>query len=226
MRAEFGWVSDGFGLGYGEGDELTHFVYLEPKGERGPYRVSHLIYQNADQLLELLGLLKSLEDQVYGVQLMEPPEIQLQALLERAFRNRSLAAKGKFGAEHEAFAWWQLRVLDLPACVAAFKGRGPALRFALQVQDPLLPMLDDQARWQGAGGDYVVEFGAQSSARAGKQSSLPQLRCSVNAFSRMLWGVARASSLAITDEFDAPPELLSALDDMLQLTPPRPGWEF
>ena len=226
MRAEFGWVEDGFGLGYGEGDELSHFVYLAPKGERGPYKVSHLIYQNPQQLRELLGLLKSLEDQVYAVEMIEPPEVQLQALLDRPFRNRSLAARGKFDTQHEAFAWWQLRVLDVPACVGAFAGRGPAERFQLIVRDPVEPMLEDAACWQGVAGEYVVELGEISSAVRGGQAGLPTLTCSVNAFSRLLWGVAKASSLAITDDFSAPLELLAALDEVLNLPPPRPGWDF
>jgi predicted acetyltransferase len=226
MRAEFGWVEEGFGLGFGEGDELSHFVYLAAKGERGPYKVSHLIYQNAQQLRELLGLLKSLEDQVYAVEMIEPPEIQLQVMLERPFRNRALAAKGRFDAQHEAFAWWQLRILDVAACVAAYVGRDPSVRFQLQLRDPLLPMLDDAARWRGVEGDYVVELGVRSSAVAGTEPGLSTLSCSVNAFSRLLWGVAKASSLAVSDDLTAPDELLTALDDVLNLAPPRPGWDF
>jgi len=226
QRAEFGWVENGFGLGYGNGEELTHFVYFEPKDERGPYTVTHLIYQNPAQLLELLGLVKSFEDQVYAVSIIEPPEIQLQALLERPFRNRALAAKGRFDAAHQAFAWWQLRVLDVSACVAAFSGHAPALTFQLQLSDPVQPLLEDDGRWQGAGGDYVVKLGGESSALPGSDAALPLLKCSVNAFTRLLWGVAPASSLSVTDEFDAPGDLLAALDQMIHLSPPHPGWDF
>lgn len=226
QRAEFGWVENGFGLGYGPGDELTHFVYLEPKQERGPYTVTHLIYQNSAQLLELLGLVKSLEDQVYAVAIIEPPEIQLQALLDRPFRNRALAAKGRFDTTHQAFAWWQLRVLDVAACVAAFRGRGPSVRFQLVLADPVQPLLEDAKRWQGVAGDYVVELGEASSALAGTAAGLPRLQCSVNAFSRLMWGVAPASSLAVTDDFDAPDDLLAALDEIIHLPPPHPGWDF
>ncbi len=226
QRAEFGWVENGFGLGYGEGETLTHFVYFEPKDERGPYTVTHLIYQNAEQLLELLGLVKSLEDQVYAVTLIEPPEIQLQALLERPFRNRALAAKGRFDAAHQAFAWWQFRMLDVSACVGAFVGLASRLQFRLRLTDPLESLLQEADRWQGVGGDYVVELGETSSAIAGSDTELPVLQCSVNAFTRLLWGVAPASSLAITDELQAPPDLLDALDNMIHLSPPHPGWDF
>ena len=46
-----------FGLGYFDGDTITHHMWLVPRGERGPYRVSWMAYQNTDQLLELLAIL-------------------------------------------------------------------------------------------------------------------------------------------------------------------------
>ena len=75
-------------------------------------------YSNGEQLLELLALLKSLADQIYSIKLREPPEIQLQSMLKRPFREQAIAEKGKYYAEQNTYAWYQLRILDLPACVA------------------------------------------------------------------------------------------------------------
>ena len=47
--------------------------------------VEWLGYENGEQLIELLALLKSLSDQLYSVKMMEPPEIQLQSLLQGRF---------------------------------------------------------------------------------------------------------------------------------------------
>jgi hypothetical protein len=41
-----------------------------------------------------------------------------------------------------------------------------------------------------------------------------------------MWGVAKASSLVITDDFAAPESLISALDRALHLPTPHTGWEF
>jgi hypothetical protein len=226
MQTEMNWTTDGFGLGYGDGGQLTHFLWLSGKGEHGPYTVTTMAYQNTDQLLELLGLLKSLGDQVYSVKMLQPPEIQLQDLLARPFRNRSLTSGSKHAAAQASFAWWQLRILDLPVCVAAYQGHSAPLRFQLEVDDPLEALLDEGSDWRGVSGSYIVEIGPASHAAKGQEAGLPVLSCSVNAFTRLLWGVAKASSLAVTDSFSAPVDLLSALDRAIMLPVPHTGWDF
>ena len=226
MRAELAWAEKGFGLGYGSDDELTHFVWLSAAEERGPYDVKFMAYQNTDQLLQLLALLKSFADQVYSLRIIEPPEVQLQSLLNRPFRNQVLTRKSQHAAEHYAFAWWQLRVLDVPACVQAYRGVDTPVRFQLEVTDPVEELLHGQGSWHGVGGEYVVVLGETSSAEPGVDKSLPRLRCSVNALTRMLWGVAKPASLAVTDDLSAQPELLDAIGRVLQLPTPHPGWDF
>ena len=226
VRAEFGWSENGFGLGYGETDKLTHFVWLRGPAEHGPYTVTHMAYQNAAQLLELLGLLKSLGDQVYSVRMMEPPEIQLQSLLSRPFRSQSLTKNSKHEAEHRSFAWWQLRMLDVSACVAAFSADNQVVNFQLELSDPLCELLPEEDSWRGVAGQYKVQISRVSSAVPGEDAALPHLSCSVNAFTRLMWGVAKASSLAITDDFSAPESLIGALDRALHLPTPHTGWEF
>lgn len=230
MQTEMNWTTNGFGLGYSDGEggveQLTHFLWLSGKGEHGPYTVTTMAYQNTDQLLELLGLLKSLGDQVYSVKMLQPPEIQLQDLLARPFRNRSLTAGSKHEATQRSFAWWQLRILNLPRCVAAYHGHSTPLRFQLEVDDPLETLLDEGSGWRGVGGSYIVVIGPQSHAEQGREPDLPVLTCSVNAFTRLLWGIAKASSLAVTDSFSAPVELLTALDRAVMLPTPHTGWDF
>lgn len=226
MQAELAMSKQAFGLGYYDGDELTHFLWLDEKGERGPYTVQMIAYRNSDQLIELLGLLKSLSDQVYSVRMMEPPEIQLQSLLTRPFRNSTLTKSSKHEAAHHSFAWWQLRVLDVAACVSAFCGHAGNVQFQLDVTDPLEELLPDDGAWRGVAGRYLVELGESSKAEPGTDGSLPVLSCSVNALTRMLWGVASPSSLAITDAFEAQDSLLADLDRVLHLPTPHTGMDF
>ena len=90
MKAELAWTENGFGLGYYDGKDLSHFFWCEAKGENGPYQIVGMAYRNGDELLELLALIKAFGDQVSSVQLMEPPEVQLQSLLKQPFETAEL----------------------------------------------------------------------------------------------------------------------------------------
>lgn len=227
FRAELGFDAKGFGLGYRDDlNQVSHFIWLVPEGERGPYRVKYYAYRNVDQLVQLLGLLKSLADQVYSVTMMEPPEIQLQSLLSRPMRHMQLTKGGTHEQKIRTLAWWQLRALDVATCVSAVSDCAEEISFNLVLTDPITSHLAADSVWQGVGGDYCVKFGSRSSAESGSAQGLEQLVCSVNAFSRLLWGVASASSLAITDQFSAPATLLQSLDRALQIPAPKLGWDF
>ena len=226
-RLDMAWSPNGFGLGYEENGALTHCLWLfAEEVEHGPYTVQLLAYQTPQQLLELLALLKSLGDQVSLVIMREPGEIQLQSLLRQPFRHRRNTRKGEFAAVQQSAAWWQLRMLDVPACVARRRWPGPPVRFNLSLTDPLAPLLDDAA-WRGCGGSYQVTVAAESAAEPGHAAGLPTLFASVNAFSRLWWGVAPASSLAITDALRSDgADLLSQLDEALRLPAPHTGGDF
>ena len=226
MRAELGLRSDGFGLGYFDQDELTHFVWLTGTDEHGPYQVKWIGYRSAEQLVQLLGLLKSLADQIYSVRMVEPPHIQLQSLLQRPFRNRVISRGSTHGAGHRAFCWWQLRMLDVARCVSAVTLNLGECQFQLDLHDPLASVLSEDSGWQGVAGSYLVTLGAKSSAVPGESAELPRIECSVNAFTRLLFAAAPASSLAITDGLQAPAALLAILDDLVHWQAPKPGWEF
>ena len=229
MQAELIWRPNGFGFGYGEGGVLTHCVWLaiaDGAVNRGPYSVQMLAYQTPEQLLELLAVLKSLADQITLIEMSEPYEIQLQTLLRQPFRNRRLTKNSDFAAEHSAEAWWQLRVLNVAGCVARRRWSGEAVRFNLALTDPLAAFLPD-GPWRGCQGDYCITIAENSVAEPGRSPGLPSLRASVNAFSRLWFGVAPASSLAIADDLQADdPALLRCLDEALHLPSPQVGWDF
>jgi hypothetical protein len=148
-------------------------------------------------------------------------------LLREPFRNRRNTRLSAHSNEHRAFAWCQLRLLSLEP-LARFHAPGRALRFNLQLEDPVAELLADQPedRWRGLNGDYVLELAEASSVTPGSEADLPTLRASVNAFTRLFFGVAPATTLAVTDDLSGPAELLHALDEVLRLPKPSFGWDF
>jgi len=227
-RSDMAWTTGGFGLGYADGaGELTHHLWCSGKDEHGPYRIDWMAWHTRDEFLELLALVRALGDQVRLIRMREPQGIQLQDLIVQPFRYYQLTEKGKYEHKAEAFAYWQMRVNDVPACLARTRlPAGRDLRFNLKLDDPIARALDEKAPWRGCGGDYVVTLGRESGATPGRDKGLPTLACSVNAFTRMWLGAAPASGLGITDTLAAPPDLIAALDWALLLPMPRPDWDF
>jgi GNAT superfamily N-acetyltransferase len=231
MRAaELAWMKPGFGLGYrDDAGTLTHFLWCRTKGENGPYTVTAWAWQDDQQLRELLGLLRSFGDQVRTVRVEEPAELQLEVLVTQP--NQQLIARR--GGEHEsgtiADAWWQARILDVPACVAALRTAGPTVAFDLELTDPATrwTALRPQG-WQGVAGHWRVTLGPNgSTAEPGlPRDGVPGLRCSVNAFTRLWLGVRPPTTLATTDDLVATPGLLADLDAALRLPRPHPGMDF
>ena len=225
MKADLAWAENGFGLGYYDGEELSHFFWCEAKGENGPYEIVGMAYRDGEELLELLALIKAFGDQVSSVLLMEPPEVQFQSLLKQPFRNRRNTKASKYENVQRSIAWWQLRILNVPACVAKRHWHGPEVRFNLSLTDPVEPFLEDE-NWRGVGGDYVVNFAETSQAAPGTESGLPTLCASVNAFSRILFGIVSASSSTLTDGSTAPNDLLKVLDAALVSPSAKLTWDF
>ena len=228
IQAEALYQKKPFGLGYFDGpsDELTHFIWGEMQGEEhGPYRITARAYQSSEQLLELLALMKSLSDQVSSFILQEFGDFQFQDLLAAPFRTARNLEGGDHAQRLTAYAAWQLRILDLPACLAACRTPAP-LTFNLTLTDPLSQLLAAADGWQGLAGNYTVTLGPKSSVKPGHTKSLPLLQASVGAFSRMWLGVRPASHLAVSDDLQASEELLQQLDQTLRLPVPEFGWEF
>ncbi len=228
VEAELGWSENGFGLGYFDGPnaELTHFFWASAKGEQGPYTIDMLAFQNGEQFLELLALLKTLGDQVRMVKMHEPAGIQMQDFLAQPFRFRQLTEKSNYVNVNKATSYWQLRICDLAGCLKQTHLAGKPVRFNLNLRDPIADLLDDDAPWRGIGADYVVTLGAESDAKLGQDFSLPTLTASVGAFSRLWMGALPATGLAISDELEGPTELLADLERLLRLPEPKSDWDF
>lgn len=228
-KMELNYRDTSFGLGYydDKGEKLTHHIYVNPENvEKGPYWVRWLSYNTKKEFLELMAILKSLGDQVRLVGIREPQGIQLQDLLKKPFQYRTITRKSDYENKMTATAYWQMRILDLKKCMNKTHLSGETLKFNLELHDPVEDILDDDAPWHGISGHYVIELGSPSEAVEGKRRSLPTMKATVNAFSRMWLGVQPASGLHLTDDLDAPVELLKKLDDKLRLPEPHPDWDF
>lgn len=228
VHAEMGWTNDALGLGYrNDAGQLTHFIWGENKGEHGPLTINALAYQNAEQLLELLAMLKGLGDQIYSVSILEPSHLQMQDLINSPFRRQTTTE----GSEHEegnyAEAFWQIRINDLESVLAKthLPGR-PELCFNLELADPISEFLGEESAWQGIGGDYTIILGQNCSATAGRQSGLPLLKASVGGFSRLWLGCASATAISLAGELEGDHELLESIERSLCLPLPKTGWEF
>jgi GNAT superfamily N-acetyltransferase len=226
---ELRYPEGAFGLGYYDGgdDTPTHHLWCRPDNvEHGPYFVPWMAYRTGEQFLELMALLKSLGDQVRLVGMREPPDIQLQDLLDRPLRHQALTERSRYQNRASALAFWQVRICDLGECLARTRLRHGEARFNLKLTDPVGDLLEGSTGWRGVAGDYVVSLGSSSGAGEGSDPSLPTLSASVNAFSRLWLGVRPATGLAITDDLSGPPNLLEALDWVLRLPDPKPDWDF
>ncbi len=228
-RSDLRAAKNGFGFAYydGPGGTLSHCLWGSTQNVgRGPYHIHWMAYRTGEQFLELMALLKSLGDQVRLVSMAEPPGIQMQSLMALPFRQRQLTEKGPFETGIRAMAWWQMRICDLPGCLARTHLTAGPLRFNLRLSDPIERYLPADAPWRGVAGHYVVELGPSSGAERGADPSLPTLTATVNAFTRLWIGVGPATGLAVTDELAGPPELLEALDRVLNLPVPLPDWRY
>ena len=228
-RAEMLWATNGFGLGYADGPngEITHHIWFSTKAmEFGPLDAWWYSYETTEQFLELMALLGHLGDNVQLVKMREPVDIQIQDLIHQPFRRRRITEKSDYQNQMRATAYWQMRICDVEACLAATELQGEPVRFNLELTDPIAAILDEDAAWRGVGGDYVVTLGSESSAVKGVDAGLPTLTATVNAFTRLWLGVRPATGLAATDDLSGSDGLLSELDRIVRLPTPKPDWDF
>lgn len=228
-QAEMLWNEKGFGLGYCDGPtgELTHHLWCSVKDmEYGPYTIEWMSFQTRDQFLELMALIRSWGDQVRLVRMREPQGTQLQDMVEQPLRQRHVSEKSEFESRIEAIAYWQMRMCDLPGCLERTHLPSDEVRFNLTLSDPIKRLLNDDTPWHGIAGHYVVTLGPSSGAEPGREASLPTLKASVGAFTRMWLGVRPATGLAVTDRISGPQELLEKFDCALRLPDPKPDWEY
>ncbi len=228
LCGELAGVENLVALGYFDGADgsLSHFIVGHAKAGRGPYHINYYGYQNTDQLFDLLALINALGDQVWSFVMEEPPEIQIQDLLQQPYRNRDISEGSKHSGLHRTYAYWQARILNLEQCLAKTHLDAEDVTFNLCLTDPIAEYLDAAHSWRGVAGDYVVTLGEVSTLRPGQAAKLPTLHASVGAFTRLWLGVRNASSLALTDSLRGDADLLLALDRALRLPRPHFGWDF
>lgn len=217
-------------FGYGFRDEatgeLTHYMWCRATDRgMGPYQAT-LVYSVFDQLLELLGVIKSLGDQVRLFRVFEPPGIQFQDLISRPFLRVSMSKDSQFQTGIRCFAASQVRICDLAACIRATRIESSPVSFNLQLEDPIAEYLGDYRGWRGVAGSYTITFGPESTVQSGHAPGCHTLTASVGAFTRLWLNVQNASSLAVTDRLDAPARLLQSLDRALNFSRPTWDWRF
>ena len=176
-------------------------------------------------------MLHSMADQIHIVRMVEPPWLPLWDLLRRPWRRRALSIDSKHEAFVRGIPWWQVRMCDLDACMAAVRlPLDEDLRFNLELHDPIAEHLTDATKqqWGGLTGAYVLRLGRESAVEAhAPDADLPTLRASVNSFSRLWLGALSATGLAITSAaFDAPEALIRDLDRAWRLPRPWLAWDI
>lgn len=219
---------ESFGLGYfdNNGQELTHYFWGEKNGEFGPLNINALVYQNKEQLLELLSLIKSFSDQVLCVEMKEPIEIHFQDLLEKPFRHIDTTEGSSFYNKISTASEWQIRILNLQSAIRKTKWNGEPLSFNLLLTDPIEKLCDTNFLWKGVSGEYIIHFGEKSSIKKGNDSTLLKMETDINTFSRMWFGVASCSSLYMTEDIIANEMLMEKLDTGLHMVEPHLDWSF
>jgi len=219
---------NGFGLGYRDRKgRITHHLWaLKGDGWNPTIDVMWLSYENYDQLLELLALIRAFGDEIRTVSIPQPPHVQLQDLVSHPFRAQNAREESKHRTGTRATAFWQLRINDLAACLAKTHLRSEPLTFNLSLTDPIERFLGRGERWKGTSGDYVVTVGPKSNAKRGTKAGLPTLTATVNAFTRMWLGVQPATTLAVTDRLSGDAKLLAKLDEAFLLPKPHLNWFF
>lgn len=223
------YFKNSFGLGFrdGPGGAPSHYIWCVFQGESGPLVVYWMVFRSIEELRELLSLLVVLGDQYHAVELREPVWLQLQVALNRPFRRFDQTAEAKRSHGVSARAYWQARILNLERAVECLKlPDAGEIDFVLHLTDPLGEYLPENSDWKGVAGEYTIHLGTSSRAEPTVRGSLPELRCSVNALTRLWLGVATAESLSVTDGLSGDSALINALSTRLRLPYPGLDWEF
>lgn len=220
--------TNGFGLGYvdASGAITHHFWCNATEPGHGPYHIKWITFQNREQFLELLGVIRSLGDQVRLMTLIEPPFIQMQDFVSEPIQSRAVTRGSDLATFGRNLAWWQHRIVDLPGCLAQTHLHGPTLQFNLELSDPITTYLSDDEPWRGIGGEYTITLGEESCATPGTRTELPTLKTSVGAFTRLWLGCLRPAGLHYADTFEASDALLTALEKSMTVPTPGLDWDF
>ncbi len=216
--------------GYRTDGVLSHFVSMVTKGENGPDRVVAMAYETKEQCFELLRLLQEWGDQVDGIRFVEPVWMQAQDFMKQPGREYR-RTKGTPNAMHiDADAWWQLRIVDLGACISVMRPSSQSFSVVVELEDPIEPHLIDsgyEGEWRPLSGTWRLSFGASNRAERIDPTPDVDIRTSVNALSRWWLGVLPASTLQVMGQFHGDPDVMNDLDTLTAHLPtPQIGWNI
>ncbi len=221
--------SDPFGLGFRDkSGNISHHIFFKPESNsHGPYFVRWMTFNNREQFLDLMNIIRNLGDQVHLVKLWEPAGIQFQNLIKKPYKDSQVTKNSKYEVNNRATAFWQIRILNLKDCIEKTTLSNKSVEFNLKLYDPIEKYLDNSSPWQGLSGNYSLSLGKDSSIDNGFKDKLPILETDINTFSRMWVGAVRPSLLPFTNHFKAPESLIDNLDDVFSVLPtPKIDWDF
>lgn len=227
FQAEMKWTTNGFGLGYKTAGKLSHYLWMGTKNvENGPYNVHWMAYSNWDQFLELMGLIRSLEEQVRTVEMKEPAFVQLQDFIDRPFQLQTITEKSKFESRMRSVAYQQLRINNLKSCIEAVEYKGGEFAFNLSLIDPINDFLEKDKQIEKCTGDFTVQIGGTSSIRSGHRKGLPHVRGSINGFTRLWIGVLPAMSVDLVEDLIIEDSLKRKLTEVFYRPYARSDWNY
>ena len=218
-----------FGLGFRDKDgNITHHILFKPENDlHGPYFVRWMTFNNREQFLDLMNIIRNLGDQVHLVKLWEPAGIQFQNLIKKPYKDSQVTKNSKYEVNNRATAYWQLRILNLDDCIKKTKLKNKSLEFNLKLYDPIEKYLESSSPWQGLTGNYNLTLGGNSRIDKGLKDELPTLETDINTFSRMWIGAIKPSLLPYTNHFKASQKLIKQLDNIFSTIPtPKIDWDF
>jgi predicted acetyltransferase len=219
--------------GYRTDGAISHYLCVVTTEDNGPDRVVQWAYQSPRQCLELLRLIQEWGDQLDLVRFCEPVWLQAQDIMVDPGREHRRTTGGRFAVRIEADAWWQMRIVDLPACIRAMAATNNPMSIVAEIDDPISDHLLDSGyggSWGGLTGRWRFEFGAHNSARRPTETEgddAVDLHTSIAALSQWWLGARSATTLSAMDRFDADPYIIDRLDGLTAHLPtPQPGWDF
>ena len=218
-----------FGFGYrNKNGVLTHHIWLDGLGtDSGPINVIWMAYQNHNQMLELLALLRSFGDQIKLIKMLEPPGVYLQDFLNKPFYNRSISQNSIYMNQNKALSFWQMRISDLFKCIEVVSLPISKFSFNLKLIDPIEKFISKKYEWNGIAGNYIITIGSNSNCKIGQKPKLETLETTVNGFTRMWLGILPASIIKLSEKFSANKNLIQKLDYAFSSLPkPQPDWDF
>ena len=210
----------GVGLGiYDKGTLVAHLWGIVKDDIN--VRVEWWAANSPSHWIALLNGVATLKDQVQRVEILYPPYICIEDLLNRPCR-RIRGTPSTERAPYSPLEYWQIRVLSVPSCIAKISlPLERQRRFNLRVHGESIQLNPHD---KDAVSDYTVTLGARSECEPGHAAGLPLLECGIGAFSRLWCGAYSATTLALTDHLLAPRELLTTLDTCFLLPTPNCDW--